>query len=708
MGGSNGMTDLRVASINVERQLDAVKNLWRANSQTLGFFPDGAFSYYATLGTILTAVDEAGSVVGYLLYREAKEHVAIVHLCVAHDRQRQGVATTLARHLFELVGESRGISVRCRRDFPANALWPKLGFEAQTEAPGRGAQGKSLVYWWRGPRKETLFAWDAARRRDSSVCAVLDANVLFDLQDEPSLKTIPSKSLTADWLDGMLELFVTREVYNEILRNPDQVVRRKSRQFATRFYCLECEGAAFDSMCGDLRSLFPSQMSDQDWSDLRQLAWAVGGNASYFVTRDDDLIALSVQTEERYGLVILHPTDLIMRLDELRRASEYQPARFAGTTLPMRRMTPGDMDAVTDSLQNAKLGESKAEFQAMLRRFLAQPDTYICSVLLDQTGTPLGLTATRPSPRRDDELQVSMFRVRRGPLASTVARQLARRCVLLTCTSDLRLTHVVDPLVGQDVESALSASGFFGALDGWLKVSFAVAEPSGKVASLIEALGDLESVETEALEEWAALLREQGTDPAFAGEQEHWLWPAKITDAGIPTYIVPIRPYWAQELLDEGLAAQTLFGRKEELAFNSELAYYRSAKGPRMVVPARILWYVSGGRDRGIPGTMQLRACSRLDEVQVGLPKRLFAKYKRLGIYQWKEVYETAHGDIDRAIMVLKFSDTELLPNPVTWDDVQATLKANGVASRLQSPLLVPGCVFLALYSQGTQQAKES
>lgn len=63
--------------------LEAVKTLWRANSATLGFLPEGAFVDYASQRHILVALDSSGVCVGYLLYRVTKGKATIAHLCVA-------------------------------------------------------------------------------------------------------------------------------------------------------------------------------------------------------------------------------------------------------------------------------------------------------------------------------------------------------------------------------------------------------------------------------------------------------------------------------------------------------------------------------------------------------------------------------------------------------------------------------------------------
>jgi hypothetical protein len=75
----------------------------------------------------------------------------------------------------------------------------------------------------------------------------------------------------------------------------------------------------------------------------------------------------------------------------------------------------------------------------------------------------------------------------------------------------------------------------------------------------------------------------------LASEIERMLWPAKISDAEIPTFIVPIRATWAQNLFDEGLANQELFGARPELVLKREQVYYRANQPCGLETPGRIL-----------------------------------------------------------------------------------------------------------------------
>ena len=127
----------------------------------------------------------------------------------------------------------------------------------------------------------------------------------------------------------------------------------------------------------------------------------------------------------------------------------------------------------------------------------------------------------------------------------------------------------------------------------------------------------------------------------------------------MPSFIIPIKPFWAMHLFDYELGNQHLFGGDPHLVLNVENVYYRSSFPYILEAPARILWYISEGKAK-YPGSKAIRACSYLDEILVDKPKILFSKFQHLGVYHWDDIYKVAKFDVNNEIMAFKFSKTEL------------------------------------------------
>ncbi len=695
------MDGVLIGPINAKQHLEQVISLGDSNSKTLGFFTRDAFQASADKGHILTAIDPNNQCVGYLLYRIAKERAVIVHLCISNSYQGKGLAKKLVDYLAEQVRHLRGISLKCRKDYKENSLWPKLGFTPQGERPGRAKEGSTLVSWWMDLDNPSLFSYAATNILDSKTCVVIDANILFDLADDVSDVNRPSHALFAEWLEDV-EFCLTKEIDNEIQRQADPSIKAKSKSIAAGFHILPySDRKQFLDIYDKLKLLWQNKsLSESDESDIRQIAWAICSDAPYFITRDENLIkCVSEAAEDKYNLKILHPTEFIIHMDELLCANKYQPVRFAGTTFSLKAITESDFKSVAEYFQNAKC-ETKSEFLKILRSFLSGPDSYDCVIVKDSYKNPHAMVVFGKNEQADGILNIPMIRICTSPLASTISYQIVYRIILRACKSKLPIIKISDRNMPGIIEDALVRFGFFETFNGWTKVALSIANTSDMIAKELLSLSSHIDVEAEGITEWVAFLQDPKNiaDNSFVYDHENYLWPAKFSNSNLPAYIIPIQSQWAEELFDEGLSSQGLFGRKHELALNVEAAYYRSARG-NIEFPGRILWYVSKSKER--IGTGHIRACSCLDYVDIDIPKTLYKKYRRLGIFEWDDVFKTAGNNLYKPIMAIKFSGTESFVKPVSWSEMQLILEKNGINSQIQQPQPISNSIFFSLYKKG-------
>jgi GNAT superfamily N-acetyltransferase len=165
--------------------VETVKALGKANSGTLGFLPEGAFDEYAARRNIIVAINPEGTCVGYCLFRVSNHQAIIAHLCIESSSRKKGVARALINHLKDISKEDlHGISLKCRRDYEASLVWPRFGFVAKREFPGRGRDRKELTLWWFDHNHPTLFTESTLETLRDKLCVALDANVFFDLSDK--------------------------------------------------------------------------------------------------------------------------------------------------------------------------------------------------------------------------------------------------------------------------------------------------------------------------------------------------------------------------------------------------------------------------------------------------------------------------------------------------------------------------------------------
>jgi hypothetical protein len=189
---------------------------------------------------------------------------------------------------------------------------------------------------------------------------------------------------------------------------------------------------------------------------------------------------------------------------------------------------------------------------------------------------------------------------------------------------------------------------------------------------------------------------------AFRISLERKLWPLKFNNLDIPGYIVPIKPHWASELFDHYAANNSMFGAQASLAWSRENAYYRNIKPVSEKVPARLLWYSSTTKDRGATRVNSIVGCSYLDEVHIGTAKELFRRFRHYGIYEWKNILELAKGNADNPIKALRFRDTEVFKNPVSFKIVNEILQLNGrKRNTFTGPLEITNKIFVEVYKLG-------
>jgi GNAT superfamily N-acetyltransferase/predicted nucleic acid-binding protein len=670
--------------------LERIIALHRASAGTLGFFPKGAFEEHAKLGQIIVALNANGDCLGYLLYRVARGRVAIVHLCVSEQARGRGVSRLLVERLKLDTKALEGIGLHCRRDYDAHHLWPKFGFEAVNSKPGRGADGATLTYWWFSHGHDDLLSRisepDPIRQR-----VVVDANVFFDLHGRDTPESEVSKALLADWVQASIELVVTKELSNEIANGPDEESFRRSRAALTGYPKLRADDAVFQRLCGELHPHFPESVTLRDEADLRQVAYAIAGGAPFFVTRDQTLIDRCETLYASQGLTVLHPSELINHLDAVERESDYRPARIEGSRLRNTLLRTEALDTIVEHFKRAD--ERENEFRKVLLHHLSQPRTTEAQVITDQSNGHVLLGVTiRDQP---SVLAVPVLRPAQHTMASTMLRNFLRATLAAASAEKRSVVTILEPRLTAEHREVLREFGFIECGDAWAKVAL---RASGKLAEIQRAVAGLDVEAAFAPAKDAALTAISAVDalphPLAILAIERQLWPAKVTETEMPTFIVSIRPQWAQHFFDVELGSQLLFGLREDLHLGVDGVYYRSAKNNNLTAPGRVLWYVSQGDGLG---SMTIKACSHIEEVVIGKPKDLFRRFQRLGVLQWPDVYAVAGHNVATDVAAFRFRMTERFPQPVGTDKLETL----GIRGPFMSPRQISDAQFTAIYKHG-------
>jgi predicted nucleic acid-binding protein/GNAT superfamily N-acetyltransferase len=664
-------TTLEIVEVPADgEEFSDVLALAAANRRYLGFLPDAGFTDRTRKGTLLAASGESG-ILGYVLYDLPGERVKIVHLCVAPHARKLGVARALIAEVSARHTDRRGLELACRRDFPADKIWPALGFRPVAERRGRSRSGKYLTIWLLPHEHDDLFSL----RDEHRELAAVDTNIFKDLTSSRP-QGAQTRHLLEDWISELVEICATDELLHEINRCAEDKLRQQMQSQASSYRMLQAREKDWKSLLEPVAAAAPKAGE----ADHRHIARAVAGGATYFLTRDEDILVGAERLRESLRVLVVRPESLILRLDQMRSTGAYEPEALAATSIESIATGAIDERQFTMAFLNHAAGERATGLHHVLRDALATPKASDVRVYRTHDGELLGTLITVAV---DGELRVRLIRVARSDrLGRAVARQLAFLPRQIAAERNIRRVVIEDHAPSLTVVGALEDELFRQTGDGrWSS----------------ESLRGIHGID-----ELTAGRDGEGSPAAqhIAANAERRLWPAKFTGTALPTFMIAIHPTWAAQLFDTNLVGATLFPRNLSLGLSREHVYYRGpgwAGGLRS--PARILWYVKGGTPANQVG--YLSAVSQLAEVVVGAPRPLHRRFARLGVWDEQEVCKASA--TNNTVMALRFRDTELFANPVALPTLRALYGEQGLTFKApQSPTPVPEHMFCLLYRRAS------
>jgi predicted nucleic acid-binding protein len=636
--------------------LESAIEIWKKYRATLGLFPKGAFQDHARKGWILYLLE--GSVVaGYLLYRMAKGRAVIVHLCIDETYRRRGGAKVLFQCFREKIddGQCRGIEVKCRADYEVAPIWPSLGFQFVKAGLGRGNKATELVKWYfHFDVNDFFYDLLPKQEEDEQVWAVLDANIIFKLDEPDCEDSQEACALLAETVGSYTQYWVTPEIFSEIERKQNKEKRDSSRKAANRFPRIEARRSDIDYYKALLLPLWKGLTSARDVSDMMHIVYTASAGIRIFITQDCELLEKAEQIQEYVDVRVMRPAAFIAELDELENESRYNPASIARSIYSVRCPKVEEIPRIAELFTNIRDGEKQKQFEAKLRSYIAAIDSHDVSVIVNALDDYILLVA---SEKGDDGIKIKLLRNDGSPMADALVQNWLWKSVCQKEAGRWMTLRISDSKIPGRIRELFSQRGFISSGDG--VVRFALRDLI-EVSELPQRIGELSLKHPEYLKAVGGRI-ERNTGGALHHFEEAF-WPLKFSDADIPTFLVPIQPTWAKDLFDEGLAMQNLFGADPDRYFNWENVYYRSSRAVRFQSGSRLLWYVSTEKEHKVS---EIRACSRLIGHEVDAAKTLFKKYRKLGIYQWRNLMDLTKGDPYGKLMALRFYQTECFINPI-------------------------------------------
>ena len=639
--------------------LDAVDELMKPNTRTIGFLPRAVLRDHLDKGWVFGASTRDGRLIGYLLYASYLDRFRVVQLCVSRDFRNKGVARQLIETLKMSATSQKVMRLRCRNDFPANSLWPKFGFVPIDERPGRSKEGSLLTLWRLTLALDDQFELFRANVSDTILDVIIDAQIFFDFDRQDSAVTRPSKALVSDLFVDSVNLWYTDELLNDINHHNSLDVRRASRERTGQFIEATYDPISVEIFAESLKQILPSGNRNQ-LSDINHLAKAAASEVSVFVTRDQRLLKKAGEIEGLINLQVKSPTELILRLNELSDAQAYEPDRVSGLDFQWRRLKSDELSAFPFSrFLDGK--EALGRLRTMVESLLVDPNIHELGVLWSGE-EPIALRGLTYGS--EDTLTISLGRVATSHKGSLVERFLISDTVYRAMLQDLVKVKFDASSLPLSLIQGLSEMGFTRCGDQFIRFCFAGYHD--RKATLVEIAG-LAPETVGDYRDMCPVQLERACSPLSSNsEQNHFL--------------IPIKPGYSLNLIDRKRSSTDMFGGNPNVLLLWNKVYYRSADRQKMLrPPGRILWYVSRN-------PKAIVAVSHLDEVVIDTPKELFRKFRKYGTFEWRDVYEMCGGDVTKSLMVLRFSHTFSFPRDVPIDEIREVFAENEVGLSLRGP----------------------
>lgn len=667
-----------------------VKQLGKKYASTLGFMPAGGFDDYAAEKSIITA-SEGDTLLGYLMYREVKRfsRITIVHLVIDSPFRHRGLHAKLLNALREKYQDSgvQGMALSCRKDYEAaSAIWANYGFIAKATRRSRSLEEHYLTTWWYGFQQRDLFS--QVYEQSTKVRALMDLNIIVKLREAEKDITIldpkeDPRCLLADWLVDETELCYAPEVFNEINRDDNLERMKETAYYVTgAFTQAMVDAERMKAIALELQSILPGN-SPNTKSDRKQVASCIAAGIPYFLTYDQAVLKKKVEIKTKYDVEIFTPQEFLLKIDQLLHSEDYTPVLLRGVAF--HTMVKQDAAGLKENIGRFLLigqREKKTAFENTVMNCVNSRGEVYTVNSQDQVLAFYGEVVD------DDTATLCFLRLADGPLKASLLCQIVTN-ILQECVNGQRKRIVVkEQYLEGDQENTLLRFGFLKQQDGTFVKH--IRKEMVSISDLPRVLADA-GINTPTV----PMTTEQRV------RMELVFYPLKIRDLDIPTYIIPIRAYWAGQLFDNTISGENLFGAIPAKLWSIENVYYRHTKPINEHAPARILWYVSGEGRQGTHKRM-IVACSYLTEVYTGKGQALFRQFKHYGIYEWSHIYELCGGEEDNDIRALKFSHTELFTKPVSYTEAQQVLARHGYKRNpFASPLLVSKEVFADFYELG-------
>lgn len=510
-------------------------------------------------------------------------------------------------------------------------------------------------------------------------------NIIVKLREAESFEVASPledpRGLLADWLIDETELCFAPEAYNEIDRDKNLQRAAKTRKFLSSFSQLQVDIEKQKKVVSELESIICGT-SENDISDRKQIASCIVSHTPYFITYDEGLLSKKARIEEKYPIQIYNPQEFIIQIDQLIHGKEYLPNQLRGVySDSISKLSSRELSSCVDRFWMQKKGEDKQVFSTSVYNMINVKGGALYVLKRNRE-----VIAFYGFIEKQDSTDIELLRISAKDICGAIFFKLISEILQVTLKCDKSKIVLKEKFITEEQKEILSNFGFVRQDNYYVKYVFNRVIAKEGIFQITQRI-------------YPEVTINHSDRVLF--EVERKLFPLKIKGLNIPTYIIPIQPYWAGQLFDTAIASEDLFGANPTKLWSFENVYYRHTKPIKERFPARVLWYVSGS-DKFYSHTKAIIASSYLTDVMTGKPKTLFRVNKRFGIYEWKDILKLCDGNINTDIRALKFDHTEIFDYPINYNKIQEIFVSNRrKKNTFASPVEINDSIFFQIYQLG-------
>ena len=668
-----------------------VNKLADEHVKTLSFRPHSFYKQRAkNPGIFVALIDE--NLAGYLIWsmNSRTRYVRIWQLCIQSKYRGQKIARKLNNYLINHTNqEARGIRLECRTDYGIDEMWINLGYSSIFEKPAK-TEGCTLKVWsidFIASNYPSIFSLDYNNLKCS-----IDAYTLYELIHEEGEKVI-------EWLRSEFQICITDEIFNEI----DQTYfdQPKIRTYlknlvGSNFFKAFSDPQKFQNNYDQVRKSLNVNIVTLSEIEIRHIARCLSSDILYFLTSKSNLLDLSNILYSQTKVRFISREEAVDLKDNNPDELTYQPVRLENSNLQIVDIESFSLEEIAEKIAHVYPDSDRQVLLKELRSYVSNRSGFESQVLnYDDQPCIIYISTVQKNNIEIPLIRITSDLSLSSTLFSFVINRLLEEAIYNSC-----LFIKINDLGLRDLErSALERQYFTKSqnTDVWLKPCHREILSS---QAIIQYLNQISTTTPEYLnvsQFISSCLESQNLLDGM--DIERILWPLKIEDYDIPSFIIPIKPEYAKELFDRNLAQENLFGvQRSDLFLSLDRVYYKNpnTNAGLKKAPARILWYVSGSKDNGYSDLSSIRACSQVDNVVIGSPEEVYRKFQYLGYYDIEQVRKCTSKN--NKVMAIKFSHTELLDNPISLKNMNQCLESN---APLQSMRKISQAEFIRLYRLG-------